>query len=96
MKHLHTFESFLNEAQNDPIRKQMISEIIDRLADQLRDESMTKSEGEKWFNKYGEHEIDSIIEGMGEDERFSDIEIEGEEIFKEVKDAIMKMEDVFE
>ena len=95
MKHLHTFESFLNE-NNEALKQELISEIIDRLAGQLRDESMTKSEGEKWFNQHGEHEIDSIIEGMGDDERFLHVELEGKEIFKEVKDAIMKMEDVFE
>ena len=82
--------------KKDAVKEQMISEIINRLADQLRDESMTKSEGEKWFAERGENEIDSIIEGMGEDERFSEIEIGGSEILKQVKDAIMKMEDVFE
>jgi len=96
MKHIKTFESFVNEGADSKTINLFKEVVINQLAAELGDESMTKREGIKWLKQNGVHALDSIIEGLSDDERFIDIELDGEDLIKEATDKILKMKDVFE
>lgn len=70
-----------------------IKRVIELLAANIDDEGISKSEANDWFKENGEIAIDSIIEGLGEDDAFLSLDvsaISAKDIIEEVKAACMK------
>lgn len=86
---------FLNENShlNHPKMPKFIKRVIELLAANIDDEGISKSEANDWFKENGEIAIDSIIEGLGEDDDFLSLDlsaISAKDIIEEVKAACMK------
>lgn len=92
MKHLKTFESFLNEGKKEDVIAIVVKDIAGNLSD---DQEMTKDELEEWLaGDQGKGAIESSLEAL-DDEYPSGHGIKYNQIEKEVKKKILATPGVF-